>query len=323
MIFSMNIPKKLKPVIFTAIKLAVTIALFYVITKKIDIARALDFPIQNKFFLGLALVIALALVFLQGLRWHFLLQSMKLSTDLGKDIKSVWAGHFLNNVLPTSAAGDLVRSYSLRFRGASRGQWVSALLLEKFCAFSTALALGAAMTISSHLGNLPFAIRAIVLLAFAAVFLGTFLLRLITRLGWNVLSKRIIGFFNLLLSFITSVPKERSGRLTLLTSLAINIIICLIFYCIVSATGAKLNIFQCFFIVPVFTVLAGIPVSYGGWGVRELSGIHLLGFYGLSPELSLSVTLLFGLTIFISSLPGVLVIKSFSTLLNRREAAAT
>ena len=87
--------------------------------------------------------------------------------------------------------------------------------------------------------------------------------------------------------------------------------ICCIFFLISAGLGNELTILQCLFVVPVFTILAGLPISYGGWGVRELSSIPILGLYGIPEEVALTLTILFGLTIFTSSLPGIFLLKSF------------
>lgn len=319
----MSIQKKTKSILFALGKICITLVIFYVIFRKVNVASALDFSRQNKHFLLLAVVLAIGLVFLQGLRWNFLLQAIGLDAILGKDIESVWAGHFLNNVLPTSAAGDVVRSYALRFRGANQGQWVSALLLEKLWAVLTALALAVSVAFSADLVGMPTSVKVIVLAAFLCGLGVTMFLNLLIRLGRNTFSPKAIVFLELLTAFIKSAWRNRNGRRTLLVSFLINVGICLIFYCIVLANGAELTVLQCCFVVPVFTILSGLPISYGGWGVRELSGIHLLNFYGLSPELAFSVTLLFGLVVLASSLPGIFALRSFRHVFKSRPKSAS
>ena len=42
-------------------------------------------------------------------------------------------------------------------------------------------------------------------------------------------------------------------------------------------------------------VIAMVPVSFGGWGVRELSFVYLLGTAGVPAEAALSLSITFGL----------------------------
>jgi hypothetical protein len=60
----------------------------------------------------------------------------------------------------------------------------------------------------------------------------------------------------------------------------------------------------------LFTIMVGvalIPISVGGWGLRELAVISLLGHHGVAPEKALLFSVCFGLTFAASSLPGALV----------------
>jgi hypothetical protein len=53
--------------------------------------------------------------------------------------------------------------------------------------------------------------------------------------------------------------------------------------------------------------VALIPISAGGWGLRELAVISLLSHHGVAPERALLFSVCFGLVFAIASLPGGLV----------------
>ena len=60
----------------------------------------------------------------------------------------------------------------------------------------------------------------------------------------------------------------------------------------------------------LFTVMMGValvPISIGGWGLRELAVISLLGNHGIAPEQALLFSVCFGLVLAVGSLPGALV----------------
>ena len=57
----------------------------------------------------------------------------------------------------------------------------------------------------------------------------------------------------------------------------------------------------------LFTIVVGValvPISIGGWGLREVAVISLLGHHGVAPEKALLFSVCFGLTLAIGSLPG-------------------
>jgi glycosyltransferase 2 family protein len=60
----------------------------------------------------------------------------------------------------------------------------------------------------------------------------------------------------------------------------------------------------------LFTVMIGVaivPISIGGWGLRELAVMSLLAGYGVAAERALLFSVCFGLVLAIGSLPGGLV----------------
>ena len=57
----------------------------------------------------------------------------------------------------------------------------------------------------------------------------------------------------------------------------------------------------------LFTVMVGVtivPISIGGWGLRELAVVSLLSDHGVAPANALLFSVEFGLTLAIASLPG-------------------
>jgi hypothetical protein len=67
----------------------------------------------------------------------------------------------------------------------------------------------------------------------------------------------------------------------------------------------------------LFAVMIGvalIPISVGGWGLRELAVVSVLGSHGVAPEQALLFSVGFGLIVMLGSLPGapVWLIYSFA-----------
>jgi hypothetical protein len=56
-------------------------------------------------------------------------------------------------------------------------------------------------------------------------------------------------------------------------------------------------------VLPPTMLLAGLPISVGGWGVREFSIMVALGMLGASPDVGLLVSLL----IYASTLGGIVI----------------
>jgi glycosyltransferase 2 family protein len=76
----------------------------------------------------------------------------------------------------------------------------------------------------------------------------------------------------------------------------------------------------------LFTVMIGVgivPVSIGGWGLRELAVISVLGNQGVSPEKALLFSVSFGLAPAVASLPGGLIWMFYSFAPSRAEGGAS
>jgi uncharacterized membrane protein YbhN (UPF0104 family) len=63
------------------------------------------------------------------------------------------------------------------------------------------------------------------------------------------------------------------------------------------ATGLGLNIplATLFAFAPAALLMAMVPISFGGWGIREIAFVYLLGAAGVSAEAALSLSIAFGL----------------------------
>jgi hypothetical protein len=69
--------------------------------------------------------------------------------------------------------------------------------------------------------------------------------------------------------------------------------------------GLRYDLMTYFAIVPPALVLTIIPVSIAGWGVREGALVGLFSLIGANKTAVLMMSLLYGLTLIVVSLPGL------------------
>jgi hypothetical protein len=60
---------------------------------------------------------------------------------------------------------------------------------------------------------------------------------------------------------------------------------------------------------PIVFLLSMFPIAVAGWGVREGAFVISLGAFGISPDVSVVVSVTFGLAVLVSYLPAMLFIK--------------
>lgn len=69
--------------------------------------------------------------------------------------------------------------------------------------------------------------------------------------------------------------------------------------------GLDIPIGTLFALTPAALLVAMVPISFGGWGVRELTFVYFLGIAGVSAEAALSLSVAFGLLrIFVGAIGG-------------------
>ncbi|MFW6307038.1 MAG: lysylphosphatidylglycerol synthase domain-containing protein, partial [Campylobacterales bacterium] len=57
-------------------------------------------------------------------------------------------------------------------------------------------------------------------------------------------------------------------------------------------------------LVPIVILLMAIPISLAGWGIREGAMVGLFSLAGVSKELILSVSIIYGFVVIVTILPG-------------------
>jgi Uncharacterised protein family (UPF0104). len=74
------------------------------------------------------------------------------------------------------------------------------------------------------------------------------------------------------------------------------------------ATGTALGFAATLTLVPVILFSMVLPLSLGGWGLREGSAAALFPLAGASSEAGLAASVAFGLAFLVSSLPGAAIL---------------
>jgi hypothetical protein len=77
------------------------------------------------------------------------------------------------------------------------------------------------------------------------------------------------------------------------------------FFLVSRSVGGPLSFLECAIALAPGLLVALVPVSLGGWGLREGAFVVLLGFYGVVPEQALIISVLFGLSLLAATAPGL------------------
>lgn len=94
--------------------------------------------------------------------------------------------------------------------------------------------------------------------------------------------------------------------LVLSISIAVHLVSVIIFYLIAAAFGIPISAWVMLIVAPVILFAQVIPLSVGGWGVREAAAIVLFGLVGISSNDGFGISVGFGLLTIVATLPGSL-----------------
>ncbi|MFK4506678.1 flippase-like domain-containing protein [Bradyrhizobium daqingense] len=242
--------------------------------------------------LALAVLLLFAQTFALCHRWILILRAMDVPLAWLAGWRILIISTFFNQVLP--AGGDAVRIWMLRRHGVQWSQTIGSVVADRFLAL---LALGAVI-----LAGMPFLLPRIgdrsLLFAIIVVLVSACfgLVALVTLNRWPprmiaALPARIVQF-----AMLVRAPLAAEGRAQLIAS-AILIHLITIAACYVLAIGldAPLSALDAFVLVPLVVLSSAVPISIGGWGVREGAMVAALNLAGIASDKALAISVLLGL----------------------------
>ena len=254
--------------------------------------------------LGAGVLQMLLVPFLGGWRWKLVLSAMRAEGRIWPLSRLFWIGLLFSQVLPSSAGGDVARVYMMWRGGTSLRVAFNSVALER-----------ASMLIT--------------LIAFVALLMPVLASRVIVaELAWvapALLIASVVGLVVLMSAdrFLKHLPDMRVVRaIAGLSADARRVYLSgfgwrLIAVCLVTlvngsvaawwmglALGLPLGLADYLVFIPVIAIVTLVPVSVGGWGVREGALVALLGLVGIPSHMALAFSVLFGFVGIVASLPA-------------------
>ncbi len=270
--------------------------------------RSLHLPI-----LFVAFLLYLFAQILSTLRWRSLLRAERINLSLWRLILLYFEGSFFSLMLPTLIGGDIVRGYQIfRFTQQHEASLAS-ILVERLSGY-TAMNLIAPVALIfayPHLRDPALVwLTAASMAGLAAIIAGLLNIRLQSLL-YTVLHITGLGrFHDILRRLYAAIRRYWDHRQALLIavglSLILQCIIILIFYLISRSLNLSVPVGYFFLFVPLINLMAMLPVSVAGLGVREGSAVYLFAKVGMDSAAALSLSLLwFSITALSHALGGI------------------
>ncbi len=249
--------------------------------------------------------VLIAVVCLNSARWLLVSRLLNLTMTAQGALRWTFIGHFFNQMLPTSIGGDVVRAI-LAARGTNDGPGsVASVALERgvgVVALLIMIACGQPFLIARlNDASASYVAIAVTILGVIAV-AGVLTL---DKLAANYLPqplRRTVLFVSSGVRKLIAAPKL-SGAVLLLsfamqgTTLALTAVIA-------NQLGASVSLFDIVLIVPTIILVSSLPISIGGWGVREAG--FAVGFVAIGQPASAAIaaSIFLGVANLLSAVPG-------------------
>jgi uncharacterized protein (TIRG00374 family) len=258
---------------------------------------------------AIAVIVLSSSVLLVTPRWTAILSALGYPLPPTALIRSVFVGFSFNQLLPTGFGGDVMRVLRARQLGVPTDIAVHSVLIDRasgvFISFVGAVALlpwmdsRVATTVAWIIGMTALAGIFICLL-----FWGLKRLRMTS--SWLASVQRELDALGSSIQAFTKRPAL--AVLLLLVALANQLLPAVAIWLLASELHVIVGPLDIAMITFVATLAATVPISVAGWGVREGALVFLFGLYGVRSEVAFAVSVLYGVSLTLMSVPGLFLI---------------
>ena len=297
-----------KKAALVAIKAAVTLGCLWYVARQVEFAKiAAVAGTLDIGWLALAELVVMLQIPLVALRWNEILAALAAHRQRITAMIAVTAiGQFFTQVLP-NVVGDGMRAWLLARLGSGWRNAVTSVVIDRGVGVGLMIALACGILLLPSALTALAGYRDAVLVVYGAMLMAGLIGLVLVPLLVPILERwrytREIGIFAAAARRVLIGPRSPA---ILAIACLVHALTILIVWSLGRAQGLALPVSDA---AVLFTVMVGIsiiPVSVGGWGLRELAVVSVLGDYGVAPERALLFSVCFGLVFIVGSLPGAL-----------------
>lgn len=248
-------------------------------------------------------------IILVAMRWRLITQASGAELPPKQALLYMLIGAFFNQALPSTIGGDAARIWLLARTPAGWKTAIHSVLIDRAAGLMwLALLVLACLPWSLDLIKNPVGRTALMLIGFGSI-AGLAGLYLLAHAGqawfrrWRV-TRHLAEIAGIAWRVLAS---PRAGSEVAALSIATHVLTVLAAWCAAKAIGSPLDLLQALLLIPPVILIAAIPVSIAGWGVREGALIAAFAYAGLPESDGLIVSLLLGAGTFLTGAFGGLV----------------
>lgn len=291
-----------------ALKILVSAGLIaWLFGAKVDFGAIQDRLLQMSLpMLAAGFAVLLVQLLIGGVRWKVVTDAIGARLPLGAAVRFFYIGAFFGQVL--SVGGDAVRVYKAYRAGLGLGHAFNGVFLERAGTILALLLIVAATQPVLHgriEADMASTMLFAALLALAAGIAGIAVLLQFDRLPVSLDRFRVVRGLRAVAGdtrrvFLAPGPLVRLLAWGVVTHLNLTFAV----YVLAQGLALEMSWLDCLALVPPVILVATLPISIGGWGVREGAMIVLLGLIGVPENDAGALSILAGLVGIAAALPG-------------------
>lgn len=264
------------------VRVVVSLALVAWVWRRIDTAAfAHQFTTQSPLWLVAAALATLAQIAIAAARWRQILFGLGIEAASRTVFSVTYIASFFNSWLLGTMGGDVARAFLAPAGERGRAAVVHSVLLDRIVTFS---GLGLVILPLAALGAGPLARSLPLMVSLVAAFAPICLIPVIGPLA-RLVGGRRVPFAGLAFALAESWRRLRCARSRFAVALTIAVISALALsvtaWCLSEAQHLDVSFVDFLMLMPPVVLLSGLPISVGGWGVRENAMIAALAVVGV------------------------------------------
>jgi glycosyltransferase 2 family protein len=308
MVFNRDRDEQMRRWLFLTLKLVASAGLLYWAFRSVDLdALALHLARLDALWVIAAFVVLCVQIAISAQRWSLIAVALGAALPLGRAIHYTFIGNFFNQTLPSTIGGDAMRSWLL---GRTERLWkiaIYSVIVDRAAGVGfLAVLVAVCLPWSLELITAPEGRAAVFVIGLGGVAgLIVGLLLGFVRAGERFASLKLVRFVVEIAAAARRTLLDRSqGLIIVLESILIHLLTVAAAWCLARAIAITPNALNMLILIPPVMLISMIPISIGGWGIRESTMVVAFGYVGIEPSHALAISVLLGGSTFVIGIVG-------------------
>ena len=260
-------------------------------------------------------------VLLGSIRWRYVMLALadgKAIISRLSSLKTYYISVFFNCCLPGTVGGDVIRVWLVKSEHTPLPLAISSVVIDRMIAL-IALGVMGGLTLPFLVGHLALSGWIVIpVFLILSAFAGWVLFNLDQIVQKIPFLKTLHWLEHLLKNIRLILSRPLPALCSLFYAIVSHISYCMAAYILAHSLSSPISFLEAITLLPWVLLISIIPISIGGWGLREAAMVFMLGLIGVPQTAALALSVQLGLISIIISIPAGLL-----WLVNRKQHPLT